>query len=176
MDTYALTKLIASAEEVDSRKRLHKCVFLIQLSGLDMNAEYCLHYYGPFSRDVAETTDLLTQSGILEEESHPQQIGKRYSYRVTAKGKKMLSDYETTPKGKTACQRVTAFAELLRSLTAEPLWTLELASTVAYYRFDKGLDRPQARAKTAEFKRVDPKASVLTEAEGIADRFAPSKI
>jgi uncharacterized protein YwgA len=173
MDMYALTKLIDSVGKVDSRKRLHKCVFLLQLAGLDMEAEYCLYYYGPFSRDVAEATDLLTQSKVLAETEIPNPMGASYSYEVTEKGKGMLTDYEARPEGKAACERVSAFIDQFQALLAEPLWTLELASTVAFYRFVRNVTAAQARAMTAEFKNVRPNASVLDDAEKIAERFAP---
>lgn len=173
MDTYALAKLIASVGEVDSRKRLHKCVFLLQLAGLDMGAEYCLYYYGPFSRDVAEATDLLTQSKILAETETPNPMGASYSYRITPKGAAMLSDYEASPEGTGACKKVSAFIDRFEGLMKVPLWTLELASTVAYYRSCKKFDPKKARAMTAEFKNVRPNAGVLNEAEAIADQFAP---
>ena len=175
MDTYALTKLIASVKEVDCRKRLHKCVFLLQLAGLDMKAEYCLHYYGPFSRDVAEATDLLTQSKILAETEIPNPMGASYSYRITPKGAAMLSDYEASPEGTGACKKVSAFIDRFEGLMKVPLWTLELASTVAFYRFVRNRASGEARAMTAEFKHVRPNASVLDDAEKIAERFAPPK-
>lgn len=175
MDTYALAKLIASVGEVDSRKRLHKCVFLLQLAGLDMGAEYCLYYYGPFSRDVADATDLLTQSKILKETEIPNPMGASYSYKVTEIGKGMLADYEAKPEGKAACKQVSAFVDQFHALLAEPLWTLELASTVAFYRFVRNRAPGEARAMTAEFKHVRPNASVLDDAEKIAERFAPPK-
>jgi len=175
MDMYALTKLIDSVGGVDTRKRLHKCVFLLQLAGLKMDAEYCLHYYGPFSRDVAEATDLLTQSKVLAETEIPNPMGASYSYKVTEKGKGMLTDYETKAEGKAACERVSGFVRQFQALLAEPLWTLELASTVAFYRFVRNVTVAQARAMTAEFKNVMPNASVLDEAEEIAGHYAPPK-
>ena len=175
MNTYALAKLIASVGEVDSRKRLHKCIFLLQLAGLETRAEYCLHYYGPFSRDVAETTDLLTQSNILEETPHAHPMGEQYSYRIAAKGLAMLADYEATPQGQAARDKAASFVDRFKALKTEPLWTLELAATLAFYRFVRQLSPEEARAKTAEFKQVQPNAGVLNDAEQVAARFAPTK-
>jgi len=175
MNMYALAKLIDMAGGVDSRKQLHKCVFLLQLAGLDMDAEYCLHYYGPFSRDVAEAVDLMTQSEVLAETENPNPMGASYSYKVTEKGKRMLAEYESKPQGQAACERASAFIGRFKALKAEPLWTLELASTVAYYRFCKKVGPKKARAMTAEFKNVKLDAKVLDNAEKIARQFVPKE-
>jgi len=100
-------------------------------------------------------------------------MGARYSYRITTEGKEMLADYEAASPGKAARDRVAAFTDRFKTLMQEQLWTLELASTVAYYRCVKKLAPKEARAKTAEFKHVRTNAAVLSSAEQIAERFAP---
>jgi uncharacterized protein YwgA len=55
MNDYWLAKLIASVEEVDSRKRLQKSIYLLQfLKGFPLKLDYFLHFYGPYSWELAD--------------------------------------------------------------------------------------------------------------------------
>jgi len=172
MDTYGLAKLIASVESVDSRKRLQKCVYLLQLCGCDLGADYRLHYYGPYSRDVADAVDLLAQSDILDESSTPSRMGERYSYRIKDHGQLLLANYEATDEGEKALERIEPFVSRFQQLNGMALRTLELASTIAFYYNSSSCSTwEEAQAKAAEFKRVRTNSTVLTEAGRIAKEF-----
>ena len=174
MDTYGLARLIASVEVVDSRKRLQKCIYLLHLSGCDLDADYRLHYYGPYSRDVADAVDLLTQSDILAESSTPSQMGERYSYKIKDHGRALLANYEATDEGKKAMKRIEpSMVAYFQKLNEMDLWTLEVASTIAfYYRSSSCNTLDEALAKAAEFKRVRRNATVLKEASKVVEEFA----
>jgi hypothetical protein len=47
------------------------------------------------------------------------------------------------------------------------LWTLEVASTIAYFR-RSGSDWLQARQRACRFKKVDPQSEFAAEAERLA--------
>lgn len=171
---YALLRLISSVKRVDSRKRLQKSVFLLQASGCDIGADYFLHFYGPYSRDVAEELDLLAQSDWVEETRAPHRMGETYSYKITSSGKAALAACESTLEGKRAKKKIKPYIPGFIELRDEPLWTLELASTIAYYRTSGGVSTwVRAKQKAAKFKRVRKNASVLREAFDLAKRFAP---
>ncbi len=173
MKAYALAKLIAESEGVDARKRLQKCVFLLQKHGCNMDAIYFMHYYGPYSSDVAETTDVLTQSGLLDEKSSVHPWGEQYAYTINEEnGRRLLREFEGTEEGRSEKERIERFVEDFKSLCDEPLWTLELAATMAFYKTEEGCEWNEAKEKTSQFKRVGPGESVLVEAECIAKRFA----
>jgi len=173
VNAYALAKLIACVEQVDSRKRLQKCVFLLQEAGCDLGAEYYLHLYGPYSRDVAETIDSLEQAGVLaEEEQDNGPWGLQYSYRITEKGAGMLGDYETTPDGRESLKAVSPFVKKFKTLNEQNLWVLELAATIAFFKVTKDLTWQAARVRTSEFKNVSAaRADSLGEAERLAKRI-----
>lgn len=83
MNMYRFLKLVSSVDRVDTRKRLQKCVYLVQLKGGDLEAEYKLHYFGPYSKDVADATDVLVLRGLLEEKESPNQAGRQFAYTGT---------------------------------------------------------------------------------------------
>lgn len=176
MKAYALAKLIAESGGVDARKRLQKCIFLLQKYGCDMDAFYIMHYYGPYSSDVAETTDVLTQSGLLDEKPSVHPWGEQYAYTINEeRGRSLLQEFEGTEEGRSEKGRIERFVEDFKSLCDEPLWTLELAATMAFYKTEEGCTWDEAKKKTSQFKRVDLGENVLVEAECIAKKFTAAK-
>ena len=67
MKDYWLAKLISSVEVVDSRKRLQKAIYLLQLAGCPLKCDYLLHYYGPYSFELAGLINQLDGANIIEE-------------------------------------------------------------------------------------------------------------
>lgn len=165
---YALAKFIDVAGGVDARKRLQKCIYLIQTAGCDLGAKYRLHFYGPYSWDVAEATNELTSARLLKERSKRTQRGEQYSYRVTAACQKLLREYEASAEGRKALKHIEPFFNLFRELREVDLWKLELAATIAYYRADEGRDWPEGREQTAGFKQIALDARILAQAEELA--------
>lgn len=47
---------------VDSRKKLHKLIYLLQELGEDFDQDYIYHYYGVFSPSLASDIDWATES------------------------------------------------------------------------------------------------------------------
>ena len=172
MNIYALAKLIESVEEVDSRKRLQKCIYLLQEAGCDLGAEYVLHLYGPYSRDVAVGTDQLEEAGIIQETVEDNGCGGvRYRYEMTEDGKRALDAFEQTSEGMESKSEVGRYLPLFRQLNGIPVWTLELASTIAFFHFQEGSKWAIAKSRTAEFKQVRVDAGVLTEAQNLAKKY-----
>jgi len=171
MDAYALSRFIEKAGDVDARKRLQKAVFLIQQAGCDLGARYTLHYYGPYSWDVAETTNDLRAGGILHEDPQPHSWGERFAYTVTPTGVAQLRKYEETPEGQADLARIQPFFERFKELRGEDLWRLELAATMAYYHSERHYDWEVAKQKTGAFKKVT-ESNVLDEAEALALEYA----
>jgi len=168
MNKYALAKLVESVDSVDARKRLQKCVFLLQTAGCKLDAKFRLHYYGPYSRDVAQATDLLAHSGVFDEESHRHDWGERYSYKITDHGRELVSNHEATQEGAQDKEAVAPYLELFGKLNSLALWPLELAATIAFFYRQKGLSWEEAKKNTAQFKNVGLGEQVLVEAEELA--------
>jgi uncharacterized protein YwgA len=172
MKDYWLAKLISSVDAVDSRKRLQKSIYLLQLFGCPLKCDYILHYYGPYSFELAGLIDQLNSAGIIKETPEPIGPGVvRYRAAVTEPGKKALDDFEGTDKGRQLSLQMKPFVEQFEDLNSQDSWVLELAATVAFYYKDSW---NEAQMKTAQFKRVQQGDKKLREAVGLARRFKRS--
>jgi len=152
MKDYWLAKLIASVGEINSRKRLQKSVYLLQRAGCPLQCDYILHYYGPYSFEVAGLIDQLDRAGIIEEK--PAQLREgviRYTSAITEKGREVLASFEASTKGDEVCKQIEPFVSRFGQLVGEDLWVLELAATVGYY-YDGNWE--QARMGAAAFKGI----------------------
>ncbi len=91
MDGALILDLVASAgDELCGRKRLQKALFLLKSAGVPVDAQFELHHYGPYSRDVAQACDELVTLELLKETQSSESIGAEYSYRVSPTGSVML--------------------------------------------------------------------------------------
>lgn len=172
MDLYKVAKLVEMCGGIDSRKRLQKSIFLLQTLGLKFGAEYRLHYYGPYSDDVADAVGILDLDDVVREEASEGTFGRQFSYSITTEGAKRLRELEKTDKAD-ACEEMKRLDDKIHELRKLNPWTLELAATVAYYH-RRDLDWPDAREKAAEYKDVDPCHAVMEEAEKVAREFCAS--
>lgn len=159
MTRYQLTKLVALAGTLASRKRVQKVVHLLQCAGCPFGADYRLHLYGPYSPQVASLLNDLVRQGVLAEWSD----GEQFRYALTDTGRTNLHEYEATAAGQAEWTALRPFEERARRLLAADLWELELASTVAFHRPATG-DWTRAAEQAATFKQVARDAPVLTAA------------
>ena len=169
MKDYWLAKLISSVTEVDSRKRLQKSIYLLQLAGCPLRCDYILHYYGPYSFELAGLIDQLEGAKIIEET--PKQLARgvvQYKSVITDKGKSALSSFEKTKVGRCTLGKIQPFISRFIALNAEDSWVLELAATVAYFHED---DWTKAISQTANFKHVLAGSTNLKKAEELARSF-----
>ena len=169
MKDYWLAKLISCVEEVDSRKRLQKTVYLLQLHGSPLVCDYILHYYGPYSFELASLIDQLNGGGIIKETLEPLAPGAvRYRSVITDSGKRALEEFEQTDKGRELRGQIEPFLGQFEDLNEQDPWVLELAATVAFYHED---DWSEAQRKTALFKKVPESDQKLRQAAALAGRF-----
>lgn len=170
MKDYWLAKLIASIKEVDSRKRLQKSVYLLQLSDCPLKCDYLLHYYGPYSFELAGLIDQLKGANIIQETE--EQLGAgvlRYKSSITEKGRNVLDSFEKTKTGGEARQQIEPFIERFIDLTKVNPWVLELGATVGYY-FEGNWE--DALAQAAAFKKIRKNDRQLSEATELAKKYA----
>lgn len=169
MKDYWLAKLIDSVEIVDSRKRLQKSVFLLQLAGSPLKCDYLLHYYGPYSFELASLIDQLKGANIIQETQ--EQLGTgvlRYKSVITEKGRNVLGSFEKTKTGEEAHWQIKPFVEKFKGLTEVNLWVLELGATVGYY-YEGNWEA--AKAQAAEFKKISRTDRQLSEATELAKKY-----
>lgn len=178
MDKYALAKLVqwAGSEGVKGRKRLQKAVFFLQRAGCPFDAEYSLHHYGPYSRDVAEACDELVAAGLLDEDAAPASAGAQYTYRVNADGVAAIAHTEARLGDRApALERYKPLAD---ELIAGNLWVLELGSTILFLRDRCGHASQLASQawddavrQACEFKKIDRATdSSVVPAANLANR------
>ncbi|MHC4573174.1 MAG: hypothetical protein ACYS76_03445 [Planctomycetota bacterium] len=170
MKDYWLAKLISSVDEVDSRKRLQKSIYLLQRADCPLQCDYLLHYYGPYSFELAGLIDQLHAAEIIKEAPEP--LGTsviRYRSKITEKGKQVLNRFEKSPEGQQFEGAIAPFIPQFKKLNQQDAWVLELAATVAYY-FDGSWK--DAQTQTARFKRIRIRDNKLLLAVRLAKGFA----
>lgn len=170
MKDYWLAKLISSVSEVDSRKRLQKAIYLLQFcKGFPLKFDYLLHYYGPYSFELASLIDQLDSAEIIKEFPETTAFGSiRYKSRITDKGNCVLKNFQKSEAGKKAYRQISAFIPLFEKLNKKNLRVLELAATAAYYHKATWKD---AQARTATFKKIAIDNSELKNAVKLARIF-----
>ena len=114
-DLALLLENIQQAKISYSRTRIQKMVFLGKEKGkLPYTYEFSSHYYGPFSRELAESIASLVAEGALEERStgypYSNEFGQvvEYDYSLTPFGLELLKIYSTelTNEEKTKIQKL----------------------------------------------------------------------
>ena len=166
MKDYWLAKLISSVTEVDSRKRLQKSIYLLQRTGCPLQFSYILHYYGPYSFELAGLIDQLKGADIIDES--PEQTGfggVRYRSEISQKGKRVLENFQKSKTGKEVYGQIQPFIPIFEKLNQKDLWVLELAATIAY--FYEG-NWAEAQKQTATFKKLSTNDNNLKQAFAIA--------
>lgn len=166
MDRYQLAKLVQWSGTLKTRKRLQKVVCLLRHAGADIQADFGLHLYGPYSSDVAQRTDEMVAAGLLIEQPGSNPLGgKSFEYALPEKVQTQLADLDTRPANAAFAKHET----LAKSLLNEDLRKLELASTVAHiYATKKNWD--EARTAAANFKKCQPDSDEMRAAERLARR------
>lgn len=170
MEKYALAKLVqwSGTSGVAGRKRLQKIVFFLQKAGCPFGADYSLHHYGPYSRDLAETCDELVAAGLLNETVVENNFGRQYTYRMTPAGTSALN--QTDQRLRAQANDLAKFQPLAAELLPYDLWELELGSTILYF-YEKSLKWDDATRLACEFKRIDRTDKMVASAEALAKRI-----
>lgn len=172
MDKLQLALLTQWAEDaglggIDGRKRMQKVVYFLQQAGCPIDADYALHFYGPYSRDVAEVTDVMVAEKLLDE-----QAGNSYRYTLNA---------QTRPLIELTCQRHPDSADAFKAykdraveLLRAELPVLELGSTILFmFKNDReGPKWERALAAACRYKDKNEGEASSQLALDLAKRFA----
>ena len=145
----AVARLVSSLGRIEGRKRLQKIVHLLKSQGYrEFDQEFVLHYYGPFSRQLAAQIDFLCQVELINEAKD--EASDAYIYEpvyVEVEGEKVsaldaLADEQEEP----------SWGSVAESLNEEDTPFLEALSTVVYLH---KIGRRGDRLKK-EFRRIKP--------------------
>ena len=169
MTKYQLAKLIVMAGKLESRKRVQKTVHLLQAAGCDFDASFRIHYYGPYSSDVAGLLDQMTEKGILLETSQSFAQGTQYDYSLSDDFRQSLERHEQTASGQKAKAEIEAYEDLFKGLCQQHPKTLELASTIVAFR-QRGCDWDEATNEACDFKKVHANSPRRTRARELAEK------
>lgn len=77
------------------RTKIQKIMYFASQKGL-IEDTFIPHYYGPYSREVADTTESLVSIGFLREDIRLFREGMGYKYSLTEDGKLVLEDMIST--------------------------------------------------------------------------------
>jgi uncharacterized protein YwgA len=167
MNRYQLAKIVDWAGTLETRKRMQKVVYLLQVAGCPLGADYTLHHYGPYSQEVARLTDEMVQAGILTETATRNAVGQQFSYTLSESARSNLTVFESTPPGRTQAAQLDEFLSDKRWLLDQDLKELEYAATIVFFH-KQGHDWPSSVAKMCEFKGLTNGCQVVERAETLA--------
>ena len=133
--TDLVLRLLNELDTVEGRTMMQKIIFIIK-SKFDQFRDFAfsIHYYGPFSSDLAEELDTLRLKGLIEEVPKPLEDFVRYDIKLTEEGKRVISR-TTRSVNASKLQEMTRLARTLNS------WPLNRVIDEAYsLAEEKGLD------------------------------------
>ena len=135
----ALVKLLDN--HIESKKKLHKLVYLLQQAGEDFGYRYIYHSYGVFSPELASDLDTARQDSVLSVERRDDNGMTVYDIRYPSENPLNISD-----PGDIACDH-----GLIKELGGRSAAFLEALSTVVYLgnNYYSGTD---LRSKLTELK------------------------
>jgi uncharacterized protein len=168
MRRYHLAKLVQLAKKLETRKRLQKVVFLLQSAGWPVEAEYRLHFFGPYSDDVAHLTDEMVHAELLKEEERPFGDGQTYNYELSTAANESLTTFEQTSEGQKAVEDFRTFEGKAKELLGKEAKVLEHAATLVYFRQRAKLRWQDAIEKTCQMKKLKKNSVALRGAEKLA--------
>jgi uncharacterized protein YwgA len=170
MSPYQLAKLVEWAGTLVSRKRMQKVIYLLQVAGWRLEAEYTLHQYGPYSHEVARLTDEMVRASLLDEQAASSVQGVQYTYRLTDPSRQQLDAIERTPESLDWLAEMAPFEIKAKALLEADLEDLEIASTLVFFE-RQSQDWAQATEKTRQFKNLPPGSPLLERALVLAKQI-----
>ncbi|NLZ53795.1 MAG: hypothetical protein GX892_11770 [Thermoanaerobacteraceae bacterium] len=112
--------LVGKLGEVKGKKAFQKLVYFAQVLGIPLGKAYNMHYYGPYSQEVADEMNELINQGFLNN------IPGSYSYFLSTATKDKL----TIPKAYSA-----QFKELIEKFGSMSPRCLEIYATTHFIDF-----------------------------------------
>ena len=165
MNRHQLATLLSWSGEqgFSGRKRLQKVVFFLQQAGCDLQCQYTLHFFGPYSRDVADTCDEMVAAGLIEETGGPKKGSMQYAYKLKPDILKLVNE---APE-----PQVHQFCDLGKRLIGADLWQLELGSTILFFHRQSN-DWESALKEACTFKKVQSDAPESRDSLDFAKDFS----
>jgi uncharacterized protein YwgA len=133
VEAMVVAQLISELGGVEGRTRLQKLVHLVQSKGAaEFKQSFILHFYGPFSRELAAQLDYLCAARIVEE-TRDDDTG-HYTYQIAgSEAKDYISRFRPNDP--------PAWADLAKALDEQSTDFLEAVSTLVYLHNQKLRDQ-----------------------------------
>jgi len=143
-----VARLVNELGEVSGRKRLQKIVHLLQATGAkEFGYRFILHYFGPYSKELANDLDFLSDVKILDEHAP---VGEgSYKYAVCAEVMDEVNRMSDRDKGS------GEWKKLALELKVREVPFLEALSTIVFLS-KRGR---QGKRLRKEFDRIKPNLS-----------------
>lgn len=167
MTKYELAKLAIMLGGFHSRKRIQKTIHLMQAAGCDFGLDFRLHYYGPYSFELAECVDSMAKDRMLLESTCETQFGTQFDYEFNVELHPVLERYEQTESGRREKEKLESFAGLLTQLNEKRPRILELAATIVAFR-QAGNSWDEAARKASDYKAEPTLSPQMQEANELA--------
>ena len=156
---YQLLKLVGSVSLIRGRKKLQKLIFIMNHLGFQIEDRFFMHYYGPYSADLALQIDGLVEKRLIEEKK----ILSEYAYRITPDGEKQIELFEKIMVDSRYVSHLNKMAEKFKEFQTHNTFPLELASTILFWT-DWGKNYAEAVYVTETQKNVKRTNKVFREA------------
>lgn len=157
-DSFILSALQTLPDHtITGKKRLQKLAMLLQVAGLEVDADFSLHHYGPYSFELAEAADELYWTGVISEQS--EQRGVFGTFQTVYR----LDDCDEAPK-----ELPNPFKNKLLQLNEFSTIALEMASTIALFE-NEGLSRNAATEKASTLKKAKATPAIMEKAGKILE-------
>ncbi|MCB9855090.1 MAG: hypothetical protein H6818_05330 [Phycisphaerales bacterium] len=172
MDRFQLATIADWAGEkgLQGRKRIQKVVYLLQRAGCPLGADFTLHLFGPYSRDVADACDNMVAAKLFAARVEPSGAGNKYCYQLTDLARKALP--QTRQRFPDRAAELAQFRERAQRLLQEDSWQLELGATILYFQESLG-DWNMALQEACKFKKVRSEDAVSESALQLAREMVP---
>ncbi len=142
----AVARLIAELDGVDGRTRLQKLVYLLKSKAHhEFKQHFILHYFGPFSHQLAAQLNFLCAAALVKEQRDD--VTGSFSYRVTDEETK-----EQINSLRHGADEPPAWADFAKQLDGDSTELLEAVATLVYLR-NRGL---HGATLETEFRRIKP--------------------
>ncbi len=141
-----VAKLVGDLGGVTGRKRLQKIIHLLQESRTrDFGYRFILHYFGPYSRELASDLDFLSDVKILKEEA-PEGGQSSYKYTITegAVREEVNQFFDEDSDSR--------WIERARKLADEDVPLLEAVSTIVFLAKRRKLEGLDLKSRFEELK------------------------
>jgi len=152
-ELYLLLKPFCELGCVEGRTKAQKIFYLLQSKGYPTHLDYFLHYYGPYSEDLASSLRFAASSVLVGET--PRKVGsdsQRFDYDAAQAGKDLVAALEREIIAPELVDKTKKYCDLARNLNAENATVLELAGTILYFENERGCSRDEACEKVRKMK------------------------